>query len=37
MRVEEFMNSEVYEYLISEDNDIGLDYEDLEVFIKDKT
>ena len=36
MRVEEFMNSEVYEYLISEDNDIGLDYKDLESFIKDK-
>ena len=36
MKVEEFKRTEFYEKFQQEDNDIGLDYEDLEVFIKDK-
>ena len=36
MKVEEFKNNELYEKFQQEDNDIGLDYKDLEVFIKDK-
>ena len=36
MKVEEFKRTEVYERMQQEDNDIGLDYKDLEVFIKDK-
>ena len=36
MRVEEFKRNELYEKFQQEDNDIGLDYKDLEVFIKDK-
>ena len=36
MKVEEFKKNELYEKFQQEDNDIGLDYKDLEVFIKDK-
>ena len=36
MKVEEFKSTELYEKFQQEDNDIGLDYKDLEVFIKDK-
>ena len=36
MKVEEFKRNELYEKFQQEDNDIGLDYQDLEVFIKDK-
>lgn len=36
MKVEEFKRTELYERMQQEDNDIGLDYKDLEVFIKDK-
>ena len=36
MKVEEFKRNELYEKFQQEDNDIGLDYKDLEVFIKDK-
>lgn len=36
MKVEEFKRSELYERMQQEDNDIGLDYDDLEYFIKDK-
>ena len=36
MKVEEFKRTELYEKFQQEDNDIGLDYKDLEVFIKDK-
>ena len=36
MKVEEFKRSELYERMQQEDNDIGLDYDDLESFIKDK-
>ena len=36
MKVEEFKRTEVYERIQQEDNDVGLDYKDLEVFIKDK-
>ena len=36
MKVEEFKKNEVYKKFQQEDNDIGLDYKDLEVFIKDK-
>ena len=36
MKIEEFKRNELYEKFQQEDNDIGLDYKDLEVFIKDK-
>ena len=36
MKVEEFKKNELYKKFQQEDNDIGLDYKDLEVFIKDK-
>ena len=36
MKVEEFKRTEVYKRMQQEDNDIGLDYKDLESFIKDK-
>ena len=36
MKVEEYKKNELYEKFQQEDNDIGLDYKDLEVFIKDK-
>ena len=36
MKVEEFKRTELYERMQQEDNDIGLDYKDLEFFIKDK-
>ena len=36
MKIEEFKKNELYEKFQQEDNDIGLDYKDLEVFIKDK-
>ena len=36
MKVEEFKKNELYEKFQQEDNDIGLDYKDLEFFIKDK-
>ncbi len=36
MKVEEFKRTEVYERMQQEDNDIGLDYKDMESFIKDK-
>ena len=36
MKIEEFKRTELYEKFQQEDNDVGLDYEDLEVFIKDK-
>ena len=36
MKVEEFKRTELYERMQQEDNDIGLDYKDLEFFIRDK-
>ena len=36
MRVEEFKRNELYEKFQQEDNDIGLDYQDLEVLMKGK-
>ena len=36
MKVEEFKKNELYKKFQQEDNDIGPDYKDLEVFIKDK-
>ena len=36
MKVEEFKKNELYKKFQQEDNDIGLDYKDLEFFIKDK-
>ena len=36
MKVEEFKKNELYEKFQQEDNDIGLDYQDLEVLMKGK-
>lgn len=36
MKVEEFKRNELYEKFQQEDNDIGLDYQDLEVLMKGK-
>lgn len=36
MKVEEFKKNELYKKFQQEDNDIGLDYKDLEFFIRDK-
>lgn len=36
MKVEEFKRNELYEKFQQEDNDIGLDYKDLEVLMKGK-
>ena len=36
MKVEEFKKNELYEKFQQEDNDIGLDYKDLEVLMKGK-
>lgn len=36
MKVEEFKENELYEKFQQEDNDIGLDYQDLEVLMKGK-
>ncbi|MGP1613224.1 MAG: hypothetical protein ACTTG8_09055 [Catonella sp.] len=36
MKVEEFKKNEIYKKFQQKDNDIGLDYEDLEVLVRDK-